>query len=578
MSLITPQEIASVLKFSQSNILGKFIGNLFLQITKLSKLNKIYDRVKHEKNLPFIERLLDDLGVDFEVSEKDLQKIPKYGAFITISNHPLGGIDGLVLLKILMHCRADYKIIANFLLHRVSPLKPYIFPVNPFENHKDAKSSLGGIKMALAHLKKGSPLGIFPAGEVSTFRHGQQIVDKPWEKGAVRLIKKATVPVIPVYFDAKNSSFFYFLSRLNPILRTVKLPSEILNQKNKKIKIRIGNPISVEEQKKYKDLNAYRGFLRKRTFVLHHMLQAQNEKKTKKKPLPIAPNVDKKLLIQDIDKLGENDRILETEVYDLYFVKYEQIPHIIKEIGVVREHTFRSVGEGTQNEIDLDKYDIFYRHLFLWDKNNEAIVGGYRLGLGDEIFEKYGKKGFYLNDFFEFKKGSKDILCTSIEMGRAFVTPAYQRKNVPLLLLLKGIFNTGKRHPNLTKLVGSVSVSRYFSNFSKSLMIGFFNHYFKDEYLFKNIKTRKKYQVPFIEKNIGFILESTNGDIDKLEEEILALDSDKIKGIPTLFKRYLQLNSKVIGFAVDPDFNDCLDILMYVNFNDLPTDGFLKNT
>ena len=152
--------------------------------------------------------------------EEELKRLPKDGPFITISNHPLGGIDGVLLLKLMLNQRDDFKIVANFLLHRIAPLKPYIMPVNPFESHKDAKSSVTGFKNALLHLREGHPLGIFPAGEVSTYRDGKLVVDRPWEEAAIKLIRKAEVPVVPIYFHAKNSRLFYRLSKINDVFRS----------------------------------------------------------------------------------------------------------------------------------------------------------------------------------------------------------------------------------------------------------------------------------------------------------------------------------------------------------------------
>src|SRR5690606_17602838 len=132
------------------------------------------------EGLDFINALLEEFEVDFEIPEEDLKRIPKNGAFITISNHPLGGVDGILLLKLLLEKREDYKVIANFLLHRIAPLIPYVMPVNPFETRKEI-SSIAGFKSALQHIKAGHPIGIFPAGEVSTSKDGKQIIDKPWE-------------------------------------------------------------------------------------------------------------------------------------------------------------------------------------------------------------------------------------------------------------------------------------------------------------------------------------------------------------------------------------------------------------
>ena len=268
MALVTSREIAQVIGLQKLGFIGTFIGWILIRVLRISALNRIYNNNKNKSDLDFLNGVLDDCNIDFEIPEEDLKRIPKEGPFITISNHPLGGVDGILLLKLLLEKRTDYKIIANFLLHRIEPLKPYVMPVNPFENRKDAKSSVAGIKGALHHLKEGKPLGIFPAGEVSTYKDGKLKVDKPWEEGAVRLIKKANVPVIPIYFHAKNSRLFYTLSNISDTLRTAKLPSEVINQEGKIIKVRIGKPISVKDQEEYKEIPDFYEYIRKKTYML----------------------------------------------------------------------------------------------------------------------------------------------------------------------------------------------------------------------------------------------------------------------------------------------------------------------
>ena len=248
-----------------------------MQLLRITTINKIYNRNKEKKDLQFLNSLMDEFQITFEIPKEDLKRIPKEGSFITISNHPLGGVDGILLLKLLIEHRPDFKIIANFLLHRIAPLKPYVMPVNPFENHKDAKSSIAWIKNALLHLQNGHPLGIFPAGEVSTYKDGKLMVDKPWEEGAAKLIKNAEVPVIPIYFHAKNSRFFYFLSKISDTLRTAKLPSELLSQKDRTIKVRIGKPIAVRDQKQYQDINAFYEYIRKKTYMLANLSRESNQ-------------------------------------------------------------------------------------------------------------------------------------------------------------------------------------------------------------------------------------------------------------------------------------------------------------
>ena len=235
----------------------------------------------------------------------------------------------LLLKLLLIEKRADYKIIANFLLHRIEPLKPYVMPVNPFENRKDVKSSVAGIKNCIySHIAEMvRPLGIFPAGEVSTYKDGKLKVDKPWEEGAVRLIKKANVPVIPIYFHAKNSRLFYFLSKISDTLRTAKLPSEVISQNGRIIKVRIGKPISLKDQEAYKDIPSFYEFLRKKTYMLanpfeksHKLLSTQNLKIPKKPAKKIAAQRNIDLFIKEVNQLREADgRLLESKNYEVFF-------------------------------------------------------------------------------------------------------------------------------------------------------------------------------------------------------------------------------------------------------------------
>lgn len=213
MGLVTAKEVAKAINLDKYGFVGTFLGWLLMKVLKISTLNKIYNRNKHLKELDFLNAILDEFEIQFEIPEEEFKRLPKVGAYITISNHPLGGIDGILLLKLLLEHRPDYKIIANFLLHRIEPLAPYIMPVNPFEEHKDAQSSITGFMQSMRHLKEGKPLGVFPAGEVSTYKDGRLIVDRPWEEAAMKLVKKARVPVVPIYFHAKNSKLFYSLSK-----------------------------------------------------------------------------------------------------------------------------------------------------------------------------------------------------------------------------------------------------------------------------------------------------------------------------------------------------------------------------
>lgn len=577
MGLVTSKEVASAVGLSKFGIFGTFVGWILMRVLRISTANKIYNKHKHKNDLEFLNGLLDEFQIEFEIPKEDLKRIPKEGPFITISNHPLGGIDGILLLKLLVEHRPDYKIIANFLLHRIEPLKPYVMPVNPFEGHKDAKSSVAGIKNALLHLREGNPLGIFPAGEVSTYRDGKLMVDKPWEEGAVRLIKKANVPVIPIYFHAKNSKLFYLLSRISDTLRTAKLPSELLSQKHRVIKVRIGKPISVKDQDTYEDIPSFYEFLRKKTYMLANpfektpqkILSTQNLKIPKKaKEISSQKNVES--FVKEVDALRAADaRLLVSKNYEVFFANAKQIPNILHEIGRLREITFREVGEGTNKSLDLDKYDKYYYHMFLWDSSTNRVAGAYRMGLGKEIYKRYGINGFYIQTLFRIEPELYPMMESTIEMGRAFIIKEYQQKPMPLFLLWKGIVHVTLRYPEHKYLMGGVSISNQFSEFSKSLMIEFMKSHYYDPYVAQYIHPKKEFKVKLKDADKDFVFDAAAADMNKFDKVIDEIEPGALR-IPVLIKKYVKQNAKIIAFNVDPKFNNAVDGLMYIKIVDIP--------
>ena len=576
MALVTSKEISKVLGLQKLGFIGTFIGWLLIKVLRISALNRIYNRNKNKFDLDFLNGVLDDCNIEFQVPEEDLKRIPKDGAFITISNHPLGGVDGILLLKLLLEKRADYKIIANFLLHRIEPLKPYVMPVNPFENRKDAKSSVAGIKSALSHLKEGKPLGIFPAGEVSTYKDGKLKVDKPWEQGAVRLIKKAEVPVIPIYFHAKNSRLFYILSKISDTLRTAKLPSEVISQEGKVIKVRIGKPIYVKDQQEYKDMNSFYEFIRKKTYMLANPFEKKSKLlsteniKIKKPAKKITAQRNVESFIKEVDALRENNgRLLESKNYEVFFANAKQIPNLLHEIGRLREITFRDVGEGTNKSIDLDKYDKYYYHMFLWDRDANCLAGAYRMGLGKEIFKKYGINGFYVQTLFRIEPELHQMMENTIEMGRAFIIGEYQQKPMPLFLLWKGIVHVTLRYPEHKYLMGGVSISNQFSDFSKSLMIEFMKSHYYDPYIAQYIQPKKEFKVQLKDADKDFVFDSTKADMQKFDKVIDEIEPGALR-IPVLIKKYVKQNARLVAFNVDPKFNNAVDGLMYIKVADIP--------
>jgi len=576
MPIITAKEIARGLNLDKLGFVGTFLGWLILKATRLSKVNRRYDKLSHFNDLDFMVRTLEMHGVTYEIPEEDLRRLPKEGAFITISNHPLGGLDGILLLKLLLEHRSDYKIIANFLLHSLLPLKPYVMPVNPFENRKEAKSSHKGIKEAILHLKEGNPLGIFPAGEVSTKKEGKNYVDKAWEPGAMRLIQKAKVPVIPIYFHARNSRLFYRLAAISGTLRTAKLPSELFSQDKKVIKVRIGKPISVADQEEYTQLDSLTNFLRMKTYMLANPYEKKTlresipQLKLPKSPKQIAIEGNAQIIASELQFCRDNDkRLLRSKNYEVFLAQKKYIPNILNEIGRLREITFREIGEGTNNAIDLDKFDDYYHHMFLWDSSAKRLAGAYRMGMGSKIYADSGINGFYLQDLFRFEPELYRMMSQSIEMGRAFIIKEYQQRPMPLFLLWKGIVHCTLRFPEHKYLIGGVSISNKFSNFTKSLMIEFMKSNYYDPYVAQYVRPKKEFKVKLKDGDKDFVFDESKSDLNKFDKIIDEVEPGSLR-IPVLIKKYIKQNAKVVAFNVDPLFNNAVDGLMYIRIADLP--------
>ncbi len=573
MELVDPKDISKAIKIRGKK--GIQTSKLLMSLLRIRKINKIYSKIYDLPPDEFLNEIIKLFRINFEISDEDISKIPDKGAFITVSNHPYGGIDGILLIKIIAEKRPDFKVMANFLLQSIKPMKDYFLPVNPFENKKEIKSSFKGIKLAIQHLQEGKPLGIFPAGEVSAYNSDAGIItDKQWQNPALNLIKKARVPVIPVYFQGTNSRLFHILGLVHPLLRTAKLPSELFNKKRKVIKIKIGNPISVKDQDDISDISRYGRFLRAKTYSLGTSLEIKRFFRKGilrlKKAEKIIDPVDVNLLIGEVRKISKTDLLLKQKNFEVYCSSSENIPNLLTEIGRLRELTFREAGEGTNRSLDVDEYDLYYNQLFIWDSNAKKIVGAYRVGKGKEILSRYGKKGLYIESLFKIKKPFESVLKESIELGRSFIVKDYQKQIAPLFLLWKGILYLLLKNPEYRYLLGPVSISNMFSKFSKSIIIKFIKANYFDYNLAGYITPRKKFRVkPDAEIDTDIFIESTTDDLNKLDKIIEDIEPNHFK-LPVLIKKYLKLNAKIIGFNIDPKFNNALDGLIILDLYEVP--------
>lgn len=586
MSLISKNDLIKASGLHKIGFLKNPVASAVMSIAKINEVNKLYDKLKDKEGKDFFDSFVRERNLSYIAFEEDLAKIPKTGPFILVSNHPLGAIDGILMCKVLSEVRPDFKVMGNFLLEKIKPMEPYVISVNPFEGRKNAYSSSSGMRETLKHLQDGGCVGIFPAGEVSNKNNPYgEILDKDWEKPALKLIRMAKVPVVPMYFHAKNSRMFYQVAKLHPNLQTMMLPAEMMKDREKPIRIRIGKPITVKAMDDMETIDELGEFLKRKVYMMQSyyekrksLAQSINLKNLYVKfPLLKEENIvqniidetPKEDILKDISKLKGTDKMFFSNGnYEVYFTNYEEIPSIMREIGRQRELTFRAVGEGSNLPFDLDEYDKHYHHLFLWDSAAEKLVGAYRMALGKEVMKKSGIRGFYTSSLFEFEQDIHPFFKKVIEMGRAYIRQEYQQKPLPLFLLWRGIVHVCLRNPDHKFLMGGVSISNKFSEFSKSLMIEFMRSNYYDSAVAQYITPRNEYKVKLRDRDKHLFFEEMESDLNKLDKIIDDLEPEL--RLPVLIKKYIKQNAKVIAFNVDPNFNDAIDGLMYIRISDLP--------
>jgi len=246
-------------------------ASLLMKLSGVSDMNRIYREMPPLTGIPLIDEAFSTLNIKINVTEGYVDRIPEKGPFITVSNHPFGLLDGIAIIKLIGEKRPDYRVTANFLLSHLEPVKEYFIEVNPFEGK--GQQHMGASQKALAHLKNDGVLGLFPAGEVATYYNGSgKITDKDWNMKSIRLVYRAGVPVLPVYFHGTNSSQFHFLGKINPALRTLRLPAEFLKKQNSTITVRVGEMITAEQITAFPDFQTLMPFLREKVFSLEEQV------------------------------------------------------------------------------------------------------------------------------------------------------------------------------------------------------------------------------------------------------------------------------------------------------------------
>lgn len=539
------------------------------QLAQWQQLQQLYDQSRHLSGLAFVEQLLRHLRINVQYDAAELRRLPA-GAFVAIANHPCGLLDGLVLLHVLGQARPQLRAVANELLAPLLPqLAGQLVLVSP--ERQAAGRNVPGVRQLLRHLHNDVPLLLFPAGEVAHRTHlFRPALDSAWHPTAGRLLAVARVPVVPVWLSGQNSASFSVLGMLHPMLRTVRLPAELLNKRGQTVQVRIGQPVAPAELDRL-PAPGQLSYLRARVYALGSVPERRLAALLPPLPVPAVLTETAAALIEaDIAALRPGRCLVRNGRWEVYVAKKAELPHVLREIGRLRELTFRCEGEGTQQPTDLDQYDEYYRHLFLYDREKKLLVGAYRLGLGRGIMRQQGRRGFYLHSLFRLSKELNPLLRQALELGRSFIRAEYQRQPLPLALLWKGVAEYLVRHPEYRYLIGPVSISNRFSAASKGVMVEYLRRHFFDAELAAHVRPRKQFRFRLLDTpGDAALLQAGLDNLQQLQHFICGLEPGG-SGVPVLLRQYLKQKARLLGFNIDPRFSNALDGLLLLDAHELP--------
>jgi putative hemolysin len=499
-------------------------------------------------------------------------EFPKTGPLIIVANHPYGILDPCLLASYIGKHRRDLKVMTNSLLGVMPELKEHGILVNPFGGEEAAKSNIAGMKQALKHLNAGGAMLIFPSGEVSAYHIGKGIEEALWTKHVGSLVRRTQASVLPVYFPGSNSALFQMAGLIHPRLRTGLILREFCRQRDTTVEMIVGSVIPYSKLRKHEDDEALTKFLRIHTLVLARRRQSKRLSDSKQ---DVATSIEahraaahQERILHEVNALKERGACLVNQSgFSVFSAHSHEIPDTLQEIGRLREITFRQVGEGTGLEIDLDKFDRYYEHLFLWDEAKQRIAGAYRLGRADIILREYGPKGLYTNTLFMFEKPFLASLESAVEMGRSFITSEYQKSLSSLPLLWKGIALWMVKNPGYKKLFGPVSISKDYDKVSRRMMVEFLQENCLHEDLASFVKPRNPFRYLRGRKLMREFISADLRDVDDCSALISSVETDR-KGIPVLLKHYLRLNGTLLSFNVDQQFSSVVDGLILVDLTE----------
>ncbi len=596
-----------------------------LGLSRLNEIYELYSAVLDRGDRPFCDVALEALQITPSACPDPIERVPTTGPLLIIANHPLGGIDGLVLHALLSRVRPDVKLLGNFLLSQIPDLRDSIIFVDPFEGAGREKRNIAGLREAIRWVKGGGALIVFPAGEVSPVRRSERVSeDSKWPDSVTRLIVTCGAPVLPAFIEGANSPLFYGLGLLDPRLRTAMLPREVLRRQKTQVRVHFGSVIPPKpiERLPIPEATAY---LRLRTYALCARTSSTSgtngaNSATADQTRPQAPGLTPQQIPQqlqqlqaqaqrlaqtltrlkdqstrtltkhqhqrqqqlepprnatprprdvasEMDGLVARGDLVEHERFSLVALRAHDAPGVLDEIGRARATTFCAAGQGDGEAIDRDQFDDYYVHLVLWDRERRRVAGAYRLGPTDEILPTRGVRGLYTSTLFRLDTKFLDRIGPALELGRSFVLPEYQKDFAPLMLLWKGIGRLVAEEARYLHLFGAVSISRQYSDMTRALMSSYLD-------VSRGFAGPRSVAVPrnpprFTPEHRVGVRDLARLSVANLDELIREMENGE-RGLPVLLRHYLSLNARVLGMNLDRSFGDVIDALMLLDLRDVP--------
>jgi putative hemolysin len=508
------------------------------RVLGLSALNHLYAQASRRPEAHVADRMLGALDVSIE-AHGDLRPLRDAGPLIVVANHPLGALDGLVLASLVARERDDVRLLANRLLMRIPALRPLLIPVDPFGGPDAAASNRQPLRDAVRWVRQGGSLCVFPSGTVSYFELKQLAISDPrWSDAVGRLVRLTGARVVPCFIEGRNGAAFQIAGLVHPALRTLLLPRALVGQRGSRVVVHVGDPVTRSVGRAAPETTAA---LRAATDAL---------------PARRRVTLDARAaLASEVAPILAKNALLRSEAFAVFATTAAGAPRLLETIGRARERTFRAVGEGTGRDSDLDDFDHRYLHLCVWDEGARCLAGAYRM----QPIDAASRTALYTQTLFRYDHRFMRAVSPGLELGRAFVTPEYQKHYAPLMLLWSGIGRYVAQRPHIRHLFGAVSLSATYSSTARAAMIASLQAHAGAHELSPLVTPRHAVT------DLG----QAARDLRALNDTVATLDAEG-KGMPVLLRQYLKLQARAVSFSVDPGFGHVVDALMVVDLTRAP--------